>query len=122
MDIQMYLEVYVPMMLIGIATGVLVFKIKDSYLISSLAAAIIMLVMLDLSQFRSMFARADAPYLLFGLALVAISIVIINIVTPFLKDKTVVNTATEPVTAKKKCCKTIRAKNKFNSRSIKRGM
>lgn len=117
----MYLEVFIPMMLIGVATGVLVFKIKESYLISSLAATIIMLVMLDLSQFRSMFARTDSPYLLFGFALIAISVVIINIVTPFLKDKAVVNTTTTPV-AKKKCCKTIRAKNKFNSRSIKRGM
>lgn len=116
----MYLEVFIPMMLIGVATGVLVFKIKESYLISSLAATIIMLVMLDLSQFRSMFARTDSPYLLFGFALIAISVVIINIVTPFLKDKTVVSEI--PVVAKKKCCKTIRAKNKFNSRSIKRGM
>lgn len=122
MDIQVYIQAFLPMMLIGIATGLLVFKIKESYLVSSLAATVIMLVMLNLSEFVSVFQRIDSPYLLIGFALIAISVVIINIVTPFLKDKTTKSVVNTPVVEKKKCCKTIRAKNKFNSRSIKRGM
>lgn len=117
--LSIYLEIFLPMMLIGIATGIIFFKVKESYLIASLASSVVMLLLIDLSQYRVRFTMSGEPFLLFGFALLAISVVIVNIVTPYLKTKEVETLKVEQ--PKKNCCKSIRAKNKFNSRSLKRG-
>lgn len=117
---SVYLEVFLPMIIIGIMTGVLVFKIKESYLVASLFSGVAMLILVDLSQYRVRFSMSGEPFLLIAFALIAIVIVIINIITPYMKSNNIVvsNKKTPPIEK----VNSIRAKNKFNSRSIKRGM